>query len=157
MSTTVPAAHLHDGSRLGGVGTHAWEAIRLASPRQRLQVALGLLWLADAALQYQPYMFTPGFVTHTLAPTAAGNPSVIAQPMGWANQLMVHHIVVYNAASATIQLLLAVGILWPRTAKAALAASIAWSIAVWWFGEGLGGVLTGTASPFMGAPGAVIL
>jgi hypothetical protein len=28
---------------------------------------------------------------------------------------------------------------------------------VWWFGEGLGGVLTGTASPLSGAPGAVIL
>jgi hypothetical protein len=28
---------------------------------------------------------------------------------------------------------------------------------VWWFGEGLGGVLTGTASPVSGAPGAVIL
>jgi hypothetical protein len=28
---------------------------------------------------------------------------------------------------------------------------------VWWFGEGLGGVLSGGASPFNGAPGGVIL
>jgi len=39
----------------------------------------------------------------------------------------------------------------------ALAASIAWSLGVWWFGEGLGMVLTGDASPVNGAPGAVIL
>jgi hypothetical protein len=39
----------------------------------------------------------------------------------------------------------------------ALAASIAWSLGVWWFGEGLGGVLSGGASPVNGGPGAVIL
>ncbi len=39
----------------------------------------------------------------------------------------------------------------------ALAASVAWSLGVWWFGEGLGGVLTGTASPVTGAPGAAAL
>jgi hypothetical protein len=39
----------------------------------------------------------------------------------------------------------------------ALAASIAWALGVWWFGEGLGMVLTSAASPVNGAPGAVIL
>ncbi len=34
---------------------------------------------------------------------------------------------------------------------------MAWSLGVWWFGEGLGGVLAGKASPVNGAPGAVIL
>jgi hypothetical protein len=32
-----------------------------------------------------------------------------------------------------------------------------WSLAVWWLGEGLGGVLAGTANPVSGAPGAVII
>ena len=41
--------------------------------------------------------------------------------------------------------------------KLALAASIAWSLGVWWIGEGLGGVLSGTADPLSGAPGAVII
>src|SRR6201999_1959464 len=35
--------------------------------------------------------------------------------------------------------------------------SILWSLGVWWFGEGLGGVLNGAASPLNGAPGAVII
>ena len=35
--------------------------------------------------------------------------------------------------------------------------AISWALGVWWLGEGLGSVLTGTASPVNGAPGAVIL
>jgi hypothetical protein len=38
--------------------------------RRRLQLTLGVLWLLDAALQYQPYMFSRAFATQTLAPTA---------------------------------------------------------------------------------------
>ena len=62
-----------------------------------------------------------------------------------------------NTAFATIQLLLGLGMAWRPTVRLALGASIAWSVGVWWFGEGLGGVLTGTASPVSGAPGPVIL
>ena len=131
---------------------------RLASYRRGLQITLGLVWLLDAALQYQPYMFTRDFVTQIIAPTAAGNPMVIAHPLTWAAHIMLHHIALYNAIFATIQLGLALGMFWPRTVKAALAASVVWSLSVWWFGEGLGGILTSpTSDPFMGAPGGVIL
>ena len=37
------------------------------------------------------------------------------------------------------------------------AASIPWALGVWWVGEGLGGVLAGTANPVMGGPGAVMI
>jgi hypothetical protein len=53
--------------------------------------------------------------------------------------------------------LLGLGIAWRPTVKLALGASVAWALGVWWFGEGLGGVLAGTASPVNGAPGAVLL
>ena len=43
------------------------------------------------------------------------------------------------------------------TVKVALAASVPWSLAVWWLGEGLGGLLAPGASFVTGAPGAVIL
>jgi hypothetical protein len=136
-----------------------WERqeITLASHRRRLQVALGLIWLLDAVLQFQPYMFTRDFVTQTLASTAAGNPGIVAHPIVWASDLMAQHIVIYNAIFATIQLVLAFGLFWRPTVKIALGASIVWAIGVWWFGEGLGGVLTGGTSAYMGAPGAVIL
>ena len=136
----------------------AWTADReSAGARRGLQIALGLLWLLDAALQYQPYMFGKGFITQVLAPTTIGNPGLIASPAVAAARLIGHDVAAWNALFATTQLALAAGLLWRRTARAALAATIAWSLAVWWLGEGLGGVLTGTATPLTGAPGAAVL
>jgi hypothetical protein len=121
-----------------------------------LQVCLGLLWLLDAALQYQPFMFGPGFVTKGIEPAAAGNPVAIVSSVTWASHVMLRHVAVYNALFASIQLLLAIGFFFRRTVKLALAASIIWALSVWWFGESLGGIFTGS-SPLAGLPGAVAL
>ena len=117
---------------------------------------LGGIWLLDAVLQYQSFMFTKAFA-QMLGGTAAGNPAVIADPITWSARLIGNHVVVINAIFATIQLLIGLGIAWRPTVKIALAGSIVWSLAVWWLGEGLGSVLTGGASPVNGAPGAVII
>ena len=101
-------------------------------------------------------MFTKAF-GQTLAGTAQGNPQVIAGPITWSARIVSYHPTATNAAFATIQLLLALGLAWRPTVKITLAASVAWSLAVWWLGEGLGGVLAGNASPVNGAPGAVIM
>jgi hypothetical protein len=124
--------------------------------RRRLQLALAGIWLLDALLQYQSFMFSKGF-SQMLAGTASGNPRVVASPITWDATLVTHHAVLLNSIFATIQLLLAIGIAWRPTVRLALAASIAWALGVWWFGEGLGMVLTGSASPVNGAPGAVII
>ncbi|HEX4396069.1 MAG TPA: hypothetical protein VH136_00415, partial [Trebonia sp.] len=71
--------------------------------------------------------------------------------------LVEQHLVLLNTVFATFQLLLGLGIAYRPTVRAALGASVAWSLAVWWLGEGLGGVLSGDANPVSGAPGAVIL
>jgi hypothetical protein len=123
---------------------------------RRLRFTLAAIWLLDAALQYQPFMFTKAF-GQALAGSAQGSPPVIAHPITWSAGIVEHYPVVANAAFATIQLLLAIAIAWRPTVKLALAASVAWSLAVWWLGEGLGGVLTGNASPWNGAPGAVLI
>jgi hypothetical protein len=81
----------------------------------------------------------------------------VARPITWSASLIGHHEVVLNAVFATIQLLLGRGIAWRPTVKLALGASVAWALSVWWLGEGLGGLLAGTANPVDGAPGAVIL
>ena len=139
-------------SRLGA------EAAAREAPdvRRLLQLALAGIWLLDGVLQYQAFMFTKGF-GQMLAGTASGNPSVVASPITWDATLVEHHGVLLNAIFATIQLLIGIGIAWRPTVRLALAASIAWALGVWWFGEGLGMVLTGSASPVNGAPGAVII
>jgi hypothetical protein len=118
---------------------------------------LAAVWVWDGVLLYQSFMFTPAFGRQVLAPTAQGNPSLIADPITWAAKIIEAAPVATNATFATIQLLLGLGIAWRPSLKAALAGSIVWSLAVWWFGEGLGGVLAGSANALSGAPGAVIL
>jgi hypothetical protein len=138
-------------SRMGaGAATGAPDVRRL------LQLALAGIWLLDGVLQYQAFMFSKGF-SQMLAGTASGNPRVVASPINWNATLVGHHAVPLNAIFATIQVLLGIGIAWRPTVRVALAASVAWALGVWWFGEGLGMVLTGSASPVNGAPGAVIL
>lgn len=131
--------------------------ISIAQARRSLQVALGVVWLLDAALQFQPFMFGRGFALEVLKPTAAGNPSLVARPVVWSTQVVLAHPELWNTIFALTQLLLAVGLFWRRSVKAALAGTVVWSLIVWWLGEGLGGVVTGSAAPLMGAPGAVIL
>ena len=140
----------------GRLGAGAVTARGAPDARRLLQLALAGIWLFDGVLQYQAFMFSKGF-SDMLAGTAAGNPRVVASPITWDATLVGHHLAALNAIFATIQLLIGIGIAWRPTVRVALAASIAWSLGVWWFGEGLGMVLTGEVSPVNGAPGAVIL
>ncbi|HMD22627.1 MAG TPA: hypothetical protein VKH61_00915, partial [Streptosporangiaceae bacterium] len=122
----------------------AHERVAALDPRRALQLALGALWLLDGMLQFQPSMFGHGF-PQMLSGSAQGNPAVVARPITWSAGIIGHHVVALNAVFAVSQLLLGLGIAWRPAVKLALAGSVAWSLAVWWLGEGLGGVLAGTA------------
>src|SRR5229473_1090150 len=125
--------------------------------RRRVQVLLGALWVFDGALQFQPFMYRHEFVTRVLVPNAAGQPAPVARSITWAAGVVSHHLIVANTLSATIQVLIGVGLLVRATVRPAIVASLVWGIAVWWVGEGFGMLLTGKASPLTGAPGAVLL
>ena len=144
--------------RDNSLGLRAWAAdFESTGLRRGLQITLGVLWLADGALQLQPFMFGRGFVNQILMPAYMGSPAGVTGPAMAFTRLVLHAPAAWNAAFAITQLLLGAGLLWRPAVRAALAGSVAWALAVWWFGEGLGGVLTGLASPLTGAPGAVIL
>ena len=68
-----PALRLRITSQLGvnGKGMPGW--------RRAPQLALAALWLLDAVLQYQTFMFSQGFPRMPAA-TAAGNPDPEADP-----------------------------------------------------------------------------
>jgi hypothetical protein len=125
--------------------------------RRHLQVGLGLLWLLDGALQLQPFMFTTAFSRDVLAPAGDGQPGWVAVPVHFFANQFAQHPVVFNGASAIAQLTLGFGFLLPRTVRPAIVASIGWSLAVWWVGEGFGGLASGHASIVTGAPGAAVL
>ena len=155
MSEVAVAAGGRTAMR-GRLGAEAQPAAAKPDTRRMLQLGLAAIWLLDGVLQYQSFMYTKAF-GQMLAGTADGNPSVIARPINWDATLVEHHLVLINTIFATIQLLLGLGLAFRPTVRLALGASIAWAIGVWWFGEGLGGILNGVASPLNGAPGAVII
>jgi hypothetical protein len=115
------------------------------------------MWLLDGALQAQPFMFTSGFATQVIAPAGQGQPELVAAPVHWVSTVIAAHPVPWNAAFAAIQLLVGAGLLVPRTARPALAASITWGLGVWYFGEGLLGLAGGDSSLSAGAPGGALL
>ena len=152
-NSVVAGAAVRQASRGASGVARTWAA---PSFRRWLQLGLAAIWLLDAVLQLQSFMFGKGF-SQMLTGMAAGNPGFIADPITWSARLVADHPTWTNAAFASVQLFLGVGIAWRPTVKVALAASIPWALGVWWVGEGLGGVLNGTANPVMGAPGAVII
>jgi hypothetical protein len=125
--------------------------------RRQLQIALGLLWLLDGALQLQPFMLGTGFARQVIDPVAVGQPAFVAVPVHWAANLIAAHPVGWDVPFAAIQLLIGVGLLVPRTSRLALAASLPWVLVVWYLGEGLSGLASGHASLLTGAPGSVLL
>jgi len=62
---------LTGGTRTAARPLHRWPG----TTRRGVQVSLGVLWLLDAALQLQPYMFTSDFANQVLAPTGQGQPA----------------------------------------------------------------------------------
>jgi hypothetical protein len=133
-----------------------------AQARRDLQrtcrLVLASVWLLDAVLQLQPFMFTPGpkGFSGMLTSMSAGNPGWVARSIAWNASIVAHQPVLTNTAFALVQFMIAFGLAFRRTCKAALGLSIAWSLGVWWFGEGLGMMLQGRATPFGGGPGGVL-
>ncbi|MCU4185800.1 hypothetical protein K6U06_15635 [Acidiferrimicrobium sp. IK] len=156
MHTTHAAATVSADRLSGATLPRVVAAWQRPSARRKLQVALGVAWLVDAALQYQPSMFARAFVTDTIEPTASGAPWVVAHPTLWASHLMIHHIAVYNSVFATVQLVIALAIFHRPLVRFGLGLSVAWGLGVWWLAEGIGGIFD-NASPLTGAPGAVLL
>jgi cytochrome oxidase Cu insertion factor (SCO1/SenC/PrrC family) len=124
--------------------------------RRAYQTALGLLWLLDGALQFQPFMYSDGFIEQVKA-NASGQPHWVADGINWGANVAHSNLTAFNTLFALTQVAIGLGLLYRRTVKPALALSIAWALVVWWFGEGFGMVFAGTANPLNGGPGAVIL
>lgn len=127
--------------------------------RRRLQVALGLLWILDGALQFQPYMYqrgSNGFMGPVTQNTM-GAPNLITDLIRVFVTFGVGHQILFNVGIGLVQLAIGAGLLWRPTVKAALATSVAWGIGVWVIGEALGQMIFPQASMLTGAPGAALI
>ncbi len=130
-------------------------AARLRINQRTLQVALGLLWVIDGILKFQPKLFNPGLVSTVIRPMAAGQPTLLSSSIGHMANFLSHEAAMWDVLFGLIEVAIGVGIFFRRSLKPALVASFVWGIGIYVFGEGLGMVLTGDTSPLVGAPGAV--
>ena len=165
MSTTAPGVRAGEFSDSGGRSLRAGARAYFASDAPRTaQTVLGLLWLLDAGLQFQSFMYSKGFI-ELLKGLTAGQPAWVASSVNWGANLASHNLDVCNTLFALVQVAIGLGLLYRPTVKPALTASFGWVLVVWWFGEAFGMMFMATtpmggapmASALTGAPGAVLL
>ena len=139
-------------------GTQSGSVGKARDLQRTFQLVLATVWLLDAVLQLQPFMFTRGSngFSGMLNNLAAGNPGWVAHSITWNASNVYHNPVLTNSVFVLVQFLIGFGIVWERSLKFALALSVVWSLGVWWFGEGLGNILHGGATPLGGGPGGVL-
>lgn len=125
--------------------------------RRAIRVAVGVLWLVDAALQAEPPNFARTYPLGDLAQSVMGAPT-------WENHAVyglispfVAHWPWWNLGAVLVQAAIGLALVSDRWVRTALTASVAWGAVVWLVGEGLGLLPTGFAMLAFGAPGPVVL
>lgn len=123
---------------------------------RRVRMAVGALWLLDAALQAQPHLFSAESWRHDVAQSVMGQPGTVSRAILAAISVVAAHATLWNSVFVAVEATLGLLLLSGRWEKAAIAASIPWALGVWWIGEGFGALPTGFALFAAGAPGPVL-
>jgi hypothetical protein len=158
LAWTLVRSTMQGGS--GGPGGSPGE--RGADPepvaRRFVRIAFGILWVFDGILQAQPEM-PVGLPSQVIAPAAASSPVWLQHLVSWGE--LVWNVHPAEAAASAVWIQVGIG-LWllvaprGRWSRAGGLASAGWGLAVWIFGESLGGILSPGASWLNGAPGSVL-
>jgi cytochrome oxidase Cu insertion factor (SCO1/SenC/PrrC family) len=149
-----------DGAAADRTGVDGAAGAGNPEPRGRrlLRIGFGVLWIFDGLLQAQPKM-AGGLATQVIGPAAASSPAWVQHLVNWGGTIWSYHPVEAAAASVWIQvgigawLIAAGGGAWSRLPGAA---SVAWGLIVWVFGESFGGIFAPGLSWLTGAPGGVL-
>ena len=129
-----------------------------ARARWLLRTGFGVLWIFDGILQAQPKM-AGGLATQVIEPIAASSPGWVQHVVNWGGTVWSYHPIQAGAASVWIQVGIGAWLIaaargpWSRLAGAA---SMAWGLIVWVFGEAFGGIFAPGLSWLTGAPGGVL-
>lgn len=130
------------------------------SARQFVARGLGVLWIIDGLLQLQPQMFGQNFISNVLAPNLGGQPALLHSFVSLGIAVFSVNIPVANAIAALLQIAIGIFLFFPESEVRftfGLYASIVWGLIVWVFGEGMGGLLNGSATLYNGAPGSALI
>ena len=75
-------------------------AERLHVNQRSLQMALGVVWIIDGLLKFQPDLFKPAFVATVIRPMAAGQPGVVGSTISHMANFLSHEATMWVASSA---------------------------------------------------------
>ncbi|MGD0313762.1 MAG: SCO family protein [Acidimicrobiales bacterium] len=126
--------------------------------RQFLRITFGVLWVFDGLLQVKGTM-PEDLPSGVLTPAATSSPGWVQHLVNVGATIWSDHPV--SAAAATIWIQVGIGMFllvaprgrWSRSAGAA---SAAWGLVVWVFGEAFGGIFAPGSSWLLGTPGAAL-
>jgi hypothetical protein len=107
-------------------GTPRSPAERLRINRRTLQIALGLLWIIDGALKFQPHLFKPSFFADIVRPMSAGQPGLLGSAVDHMANFLSHEATMWVAIFSLIEIAIGAGLLYQRTVKPALVVSFIW-------------------------------
>jgi hypothetical protein len=113
---------------------------------KKFQVILGSLWILDAFLQMQPKMFGTTFISMVISPNADGQSSLIHHVISSMSSFLSSNVALWNTLFVLIQFSIGLGILFNKTFRASVIASIFWAGGVWCFGERFGGIFKGLST-----------
>ncbi len=97
-------------------------AARLHINQRTLQCALGVVWIVDGLLKFQPHLFKSSFVSDVISPMAAGQPGVVASTINHTATLLSHGTTAWVALFGVIEIAIGVGLFFRRLVKPALIA-----------------------------------
>lgn len=131
-----------------------------SSIRTVIARSLGALWVLDGLLQFQPGMFGKDFVQQVLVPNFAGQPPFLHAVVAFGIALWKTAPVPFDVGAGLLQIAIGMALWCPlssNTFRAGAWVSVIWGTIVWLCGEGAGMLLTGSATFYSGAPGAVLI
>ena len=134
------------------------DSIPEPTARRLLRIGFGCLWIFDGLLQVQSSM-PLGLPSGVIQPSAASSPAWVQHVVNSGATIWSNHPI--QAATATVWIQLGLGV-WllvaPRGRWSRLggAATVAWGLLVWVFGESFGGIFGPGLTWLFGAPGAVL-
>ncbi len=125
-----------------------------------IRLVLGILWIVDGILQFQPEM-PYGFLSVVIEPSiqAINNVGVEKFLMIGYNIWLLHPFQ-FDALSGSLQIFIGVAYLLNRSTKALnyiSFISIIWALVIWIFCEGLGGIPESGVSLLTGFPGSALI
>lgn len=145
---------------LAGILSKLYRGSEISRIPEWFRIILGILWVVDGALQFQPEM-PYGFLSVVLMP------SIQAIPF---NSLQSFVLIAYraweiapiqfDAMSGALQIFIGVSFLINKSSKALRITayiSILWATLIWIFGEGFGGVPEPGVSVLIGFPGSSLI